>query len=101
MTFGANHSATGCAKPLDHAVVVVGYGDEPAPDGGRPTPFWLVKNSWGAQWGEGGYFKLARGPAGVGGKGAAGLLSIPGFPVKKGARAGAARAGGCGALAAA
>ena len=74
----------GCAKPLDHAVVVVGYGVEPGagPDGGD-LPVWLVKNSWGDAWGEGGYFKLAAGlPKGADnrGKGAAGLLTMPGFP---------------------
>ncbi|KAL6729859.1 hypothetical protein Aduo_000874 [Ancylostoma duodenale] len=38
-----------------HALTIVGYGTE----GGRP--YWLVKNSWGSRWGQGGYFKLARG----------------------------------------
>lgn len=80
----------GCAKPLDHAVVVVGYGVEPgAGPAGEDIPVWLVKNSWGEAWGEGGYFKLAAGlPGGVNkGKGAAGLMSLPGFPTvgKKGA----------------
>ncbi|RCN51345.1 papain family cysteine protease [Ancylostoma caninum] len=38
-----------------HALTIVGYGTE----AGRP--YWLVKNSWGSRWGQGGYFKLARG----------------------------------------
>lgn len=40
---------------VNHAVLAVGYGVE---DG---TPYWLVKNSWGADWGDEGYFKIERG----------------------------------------
>ncbi|XP_012939419.1 dipeptidyl peptidase 1 [Aplysia californica] len=40
----------------DHAVVIVGWGEDS--DGKK---FWNVKNSWGADWGDHGYFKIARG----------------------------------------
>jgi len=40
---------------IDHAVVLVGYGVDPV-DG----PYWLVRNSWSAQWGEKGYIRLKR-----------------------------------------
>jgi cathepsin B len=38
-----------------HAVEMIGWGVE---DG---TPYWLIKNSWNEQWGDGGYFKIRRG----------------------------------------
>jgi len=44
---------------LDHAVLLVGYGVESDVFGS--TPFWIVKNSWGADWGENGYFRIYRG----------------------------------------
>ena len=38
-----------------HAVVVIGYGTD-----SMQGDYWLLKNSWGASWGEQGYFKIAR-----------------------------------------
>uniref|UniRef100_A0A0E0M4L9 Uncharacterized protein n=1 Tax=Oryza punctata TaxID=4537 RepID=A0A0E0M4L9_ORYPU len=43
--------------PLNHGVVVVGYGVTTTPD---KTKYWIVKNSWGKNWGEGGYIRMKR-----------------------------------------
>jgi hypothetical protein len=41
-----------------HAVTIVGWGEEI--QSGISTPFWLIRNSWGKTWGDGGYFRMQR-----------------------------------------
>jgi len=47
----------GCnpGSDTDHAVAVVGYGTENGID------YWVIKNSWGDNWGENGFIRLKRG----------------------------------------
>ncbi|KAF8364896.1 hypothetical protein HHK36_033127 [Tetracentron sinense] len=54
---GVYTSDTCGSTPMDvnHAVLAVGYGIE------NGVPYWLVKNSWGASWGDHGYFKMEMG----------------------------------------
>ena len=62
-------TGTDCGTNLDHGVLAVGYGTE---DG---TEYFLVKNSWGASWGDAGYVKL--GVESTDKQGVCGILSGP------------------------
>ncbi|VFV26624.1 cathepsin l1-like, partial [Lynx pardinus] len=45
-------------KRLNHGVLVVGYGFEGEESDNKK--YWIVKNSWGANWGKHGYILIAK-----------------------------------------
>ncbi|CAM6096264.1 unnamed protein product [Calypogeia fissa] len=49
-------------RNLDHGVLIVGYAERGfAPIRLGYKPYWIIKNSWGANWGDHGYYKICRG----------------------------------------
>ncbi|CAN0929320.1 unnamed protein product [Linum grandiflorum] len=65
-----------CGTELNHGVTLVGYGS--TEDG---TKYWIVKNSWGAEWGEQGYIRMQRGIDAE--EGICGIAMDASYPVKK------------------
>ncbi|GMP33974.1 hypothetical protein CsSME_00007055 [Camellia sinensis var. sinensis] len=65
----------GCGTELDHGVAIVGYGT--TLDG---TKYWIVKNSWGTEWGEKGYIRMQRGISDK--EGLCGIAMEASYPIK-------------------
>uniref|UniRef100_A0A0E0QV42 Uncharacterized protein n=1 Tax=Oryza rufipogon TaxID=4529 RepID=A0A0E0QV42_ORYRU len=72
-----------CGTRLNHGVTVVGYGqEEAAADGGAAggDKYWIIKNSWGKNWGDQGYIKMKKDVAGKP-EGLCGIAIRPSFPL--------------------
>ncbi len=64
-----------CGECTDHAVLAVGYGHDPS----TGLDYWKIKNSWGSNWGEGGFAKILR--TNKIGPGTCGVLKEMTYPV--------------------
>lgn len=62
---------SGCGTSLDHGVLAVGFGTL------NGQEFFLVKNSWGADWGDKGYVRISTASSNV-----CGILSMPSYPTE-------------------
>eukprot|EP00922_Rhytidocystis_sp_ex-Travisia-forbesii_P043635 GHVS01065099.1.p1 GENE.GHVS01065099.1~~GHVS01065099.1.p1 ORF type:complete len:530 (+),score=96.68 GHVS01065099.1:257-1846(+) len=63
-----------CGNSLDHGVLLIGYGT----DQKTGVDFWTIKNSWGSDWGDGGFIQLAQHKKDGG---ECGVTETPSFPV--------------------
>lgn len=62
-----------CGTSLDHGVTLVGYGTDAGQD------YWLVRNSWGAAWGEQGYIRMGKSTGS--GAGTCGICMMASYPI--------------------
>ena len=65
-----------CGTVLNHAVVIVGYGTDSA----TGLDYWLVKNTWGVNWGEQGYVRMVRSMI-QGDSGLNGITTLASYPI--------------------
>ncbi|UVC49844.1 hypothetical protein MACK_003458 [Theileria orientalis] len=56
--YGSGIFNSDCGKEYGHSVLVVGHGYDKV----KKVNYWIVKNSWGKDWGEEGYFKMLDSP---------------------------------------
>ena len=56
-------NTTACNTQVDHAIGIIGYGNDSA----SASDYWIARNSWGTAWGENGYVRIKIDYSGVNG----------------------------------
>jgi cathepsin X len=46
---------------IDHTISIAGWGEGYSEMAGKVIPYWVLRNSWGTPWGEGGWMRISRG----------------------------------------
>ncbi|XP_042497213.1 cysteine proteinase COT44-like [Macadamia integrifolia] len=62
-----------CGTDLDHGVAIIGYGKTE-----KGIEYWIVKNSWGSDWGENGYIRIRSNSK----EGLCGINMMASYPIK-------------------
>eukprot|EP00562_Extubocellulus_spinifer_P000512 CAMPEP_0178480276 /NCGR_PEP_ID=MMETSP0696-20121128/5616_1 /TAXON_ID=265572 /ORGANISM="Extubocellulus spinifer, Strain CCMP396" /LENGTH=654 /DNA_ID=CAMNT_0020107719 /DNA_START=124 /DNA_END=2088 /DNA_ORIENTATION=- len=66
-----------CGQDANHALLIVGYGEESHKETGKVNKYWIARNSWGTGWGEQGYVRVRRGSGKKGRRGVCGIARSP------------------------
>ena len=69
------YSDLDCGTQLDHGVLLVGYGYDLM----NNMDYWIIKNSWGPDWGEDGYIRILRNIDDK--RGLCGIAMQPSYPI--------------------
>jgi C1A family cysteine protease len=68
-------TSASCGTSLDHGVLAVGWGTSGS------TPYWIVKNSWGATWGQAGFVWIGKSSS-TSSPGICGIAMMASFPTE-------------------
>lgn len=71
------YNSSNCSQRANHALLVVGYGQQRTENSTEVIKYWIARNSWGKGWGENGYLRIIRGSGEKGQVGICGIAQSP------------------------